>query len=64
MKVFASSFARASFALIVSVSLSAQSPELRQFIQSVDKIPSDQAIDRALKSSSLTTEDSPFHAVL
>jgi hypothetical protein len=64
MKFFASLLAKTSLALILSVNLSAQSPELRQFIESVDKIPSDQAIDRALKSSSLTTEDSPFHAVL
>jgi hypothetical protein len=64
MKFFGQSFINASLALIISVNLSAQSPELRQFIQSVDKIPSDQAIDRALKSSFLTTEGSPFHAVL
>ena len=64
MKFFGSSFAKASFALIVSANLSAQSPELRQFIQSTNKIPSDQAIDRALKTSSLTTEGSPFHALL
>lgn len=64
MKSFGSLIARVSVALLVSVNLSAQSPELQQFIQSVDKIPSDQAVDRALREGSLTTGGSPFHAVL
>lgn len=64
MNFFGSAFTKVSLALIVSVNLSAQSPELQQFIQSVDKISVDQAIGRALKSGSLTTEGSPFHALL
>lgn len=43
---------------------SAQSPELQQYIQSLNKIPSDEALNRALETSSLTYHGTPFHAVL
>jgi hypothetical protein len=49
---------------IAAKGLPGQSPELQQYIQSLEKIPVDQAIDRALKTGSLTVNGSPFHAVL
>jgi len=43
---------------------SAQSADFRQFIQAQDKIPSDEALNRALETCSLTHHGSPFHAIL
>jgi hypothetical protein len=42
----------------------AQSQDLQQYIGSLDKIPAGEALNRALKTSSLTDHGSPFHAVL
>jgi hypothetical protein len=42
----------------------AQSADLQQFIQSQPKIPSSQALERALNTASLTDHGSPFHAIL
>jgi len=41
-----------------------QSPELRQWIQSSAKVSSDEALNRALATGSLTYNGSPFHASL
>jgi hypothetical protein len=64
MKSLGNSFAKAILVFFLPVSLSSQSPDLRQFIQSTAKIPSDQAIERALKVGTLTSDGPPFHAVL
>lgn len=47
-----------------AVFCSAQAPELGQFIQSMNKISTDDALERASEASSLTYHGSPFHLVL
>jgi hypothetical protein len=42
----------------------AQSADSQQFIGSQNKIPAGQALERALKTSSLTYDGLPFHAIL
>jgi hypothetical protein len=41
-----------------------QSTELKGFIQSIDKVTSDEALKRALETASLTYHGTPFHLVL
>lgn len=59
--LFAASFLAS---LLATTAAQGQSPELRQWIASVPKIPVNEAIHRTLAATSLTTNGLPFHALL
>lgn len=49
---------------LIAAGCLSQSVDLRQMLNSAPRIPADQAIQRALNASSLTSDGSPFHALL